>query len=98
MSSARHNAYLHTRVSTLAARLIEPGELKRLAEMSPEEIGLRFGLESVLDEELPGPDRNRAVERALIRTLLLELRAETVPPEPDRDAVELLDWLLVVVQ
>ena len=28
-----------------------------------------------------------------IRMLLVELRKETLPPEPGRDAVELLDWL-----
>ena len=28
-----------------------------------------------------------------IRSLLLELRSEALPPEPGRDAVELLEWL-----
>jgi hypothetical protein len=43
------------------------------------------GIPPTLDEECSGSDA--------IRTLLLELRQEALPPEPDRDAVELLDWL-----
>lgn len=44
---------------------------------------------------LPPPLDEECTGSAAIRTLLLELRAEAVPPEPDRDAVELLDWLEV---
>jgi len=42
-------------------------------------------LPASLDEECTGS--------GALGTLLLELRAEMVPPEPDRNAVELLDWL-----
>ena len=38
-----------------------------------------------LDEKCSGSEA--------IRTLLLELREEALPPEPRRDAVELVDWL-----
>ena len=40
---------------------------------------------SILDEKCSGSEA--------IRTLLLELREEALPPDPGRDAVELLDWL-----
>ena len=43
------------------------------------------GLPAPLDEECSGS--------GALRILLRELRAETVPPDPDRGAVELLDWL-----
>jgi len=44
-------------------------------------------LPAALDEECSGS--------AAIRAVLLELRDDTLPPEPRRDAVELLDWLEV---
>ena len=44
-------------------------------------------LPASLDDECSGS--------AAIRTLLLELREEMLPPEPDHHAVELLDWLEV---
>ena len=40
---------------------------------------------ATLDEKCSGSEA--------IRTLLVELREAALPPEPDRDAVELLDWL-----
>ena len=40
---------------------------------------------ATLDEKCSGSEA--------IRTLLVELRDEALPPEPGRDAVELLDWL-----
>ncbi len=42
---------------------------------------------------LPDPLDEECSSSAAIRTLLLELRGEALPPEPRRDAVELLDWL-----
>ena len=43
------------------------------------------GVPETLDEACSGSEA--------IRTLLLELREEALPPEPGRDAVELVDWL-----
>ena len=43
------------------------------------------GVPETLDETCSGSEA--------IRTLLLELREEALPPEPGRDAVELVDWL-----
>lgn len=42
---------------------------------------------------LPAPLDEECTGSGALRTLLLELRAEAVPPEPGRNAVELLDWL-----
>ena len=42
-------------------------------------------LPTALDEECSGSEA--------IRTLLLELREASVPPEPGREAVEMMDWL-----
>ena len=73
MSSSRHNTYLHTRVSILAARLLNHDNLAKLPQLDLERIGALYGLEPVLDDTLPASTRNHAVERALIRTLLSEL-------------------------
>ena len=43
------------------------------------------GVPELLDEACSGSEA--------IRTLLLELREEGLPPEPGRDALELVDWL-----
>lgn len=73
MAGSRHLAYLHARVSSMAGRLLSSQGLERLADLSLEELGQQFDLAPLLDESLPGSVRNRAVERALIRTLLMEL-------------------------
>lgn len=43
--------------------------------------------------DLPAPLDEECTGGEAIRTLLMELREETLPPEPGRGAVELLDWL-----
>ncbi len=73
MPSSRHNTYLHTRVSVLAGRLLDPAESHQLPQLDLEQIGSRYGLEAMLEDSIPGPTRNRAVERTLIRTLMSEL-------------------------
>ncbi len=42
---------------------------------------------------IPAPLDEECTGGGAIRTLLLGLRDEALPPEPGRDAVELLDWL-----
>ncbi len=73
MPSSRHNTYLHTRVSILSGRLLDPQESQELPQLSLEQIGQRYGMESILETSIPGPIRNRAVERALISILMNEL-------------------------
>lgn len=73
MPSSHHNTYLHTRVAVLSERLMHPDEIRRLPERPLEQLAAQYGLEAVLEESVPAPNRNRAVERALIRTLISEL-------------------------
>ena len=47
--------------------------------------GRLAGLPRELDQEMTAPEA--------IRALLAELRAEAIPPDPQREAVELLGWL-----
>ncbi len=73
MASTRHSTYLHTRVSILAHRLHKPRDIQGLPQLSLEQISQDHGLEAVLEGSVPGPFRNKAVERALISTLMSEL-------------------------
>jgi V/A-type H+-transporting ATPase subunit C len=73
MGGSRHHTYLHTRVAVMAARLFKAGELKQLSALDAERLGKRYGLDAMLDDSLAVQTRNRAIERALISTLLSEL-------------------------
>ena len=73
MPNSQHNAYLHARVSAQAGHLLSSADARQLPHLDLEQIGRRFGLEAMLDESISASARNRAVERALIRTLMQEL-------------------------
>lgn len=73
MSTSASQAYLNTRVSVMATRLFEPGLVAALAQDDLERLAERFNLPAVLDESLTVRARSRAVEQALILTLLAEL-------------------------
>jgi V/A-type H+-transporting ATPase subunit C len=73
MTTAADQAYLNTRVSVMATQLFDPMLVAALCEQGLGQLAERFALESVLDEQLPARTRSRAVEQALINTLLSEL-------------------------
>jgi len=74
MKHATDQAYLNTRISAMATRLFAPGALADLAQRRLDELAEEFGLTAALDGQLPVKTRSRAVEQALIGTLLTELR------------------------
>ena len=91
MQHSAHQAYLNTRVSAMATRLFAPGTLATLAHRPLEELAKTFGLTAALDSQLPVKTRSRAVEQALIKTLLSELRILILPMAAiERTLV--LDW------
>jgi V/A-type H+-transporting ATPase subunit C len=73
MTTAADQAYLNTRVSVMATQLFDSVLVASLTQQGLDEIGERFALTGVLDEQLPPRARSRAVEQALIQTLLSEL-------------------------
>jgi V/A-type H+/Na+-transporting ATPase subunit C len=73
MTTAASQAYLNTRVSMMATQLFAPGLVASLAQQGLEELAARFALTPVLDEHLTSRAKSRAVEQALIHTLLSEL-------------------------
>ncbi len=91
MSRATSQAYLNTRVSILATRLLSPVVAAGLGESTLEEISQNFGLPAVLDEGLSARSKNRAIEQALITTLLSELRVLIRPMLPAERAL-VLNW------
>jgi len=73
MTSAAHNAYLNTRVAARATQLMQREDLHRLAQMNLPELAAEFGLASLLDEAIQPAAKSRAVEQALIQTMLTDL-------------------------
>lgn len=91
MSGSRSQAYLNTRVSILATQLFSPIVVAGLAEGSLEAVSQRFDLPAILDQGLSPRAKNRAIEQALITTLLSELCILIRPMEPAERAL-VLNW------
>lgn len=73
MALRADNAYLNARVSVLAAHLLKPADIEHLGNLHLDDLIARFGLAALADEGLPPGTRLRAVEAALLQTLLSEL-------------------------
>ena len=91
MTSAADQAYLNTRVSVLATRLFDPREITELTQLTLEELAERFGLSPLLDQQLGGRARSRAVEQALIQTLMAELTVLVRPMSAGERSL-ILSW------
>jgi V/A-type H+-transporting ATPase subunit C len=73
MSAAAH-AYLNTRVSVMSTRLLDHDQISALSRLKLPELAERLRLEPLLDETLSVRAKSRAVEQALIHTLMAELQ------------------------
>jgi len=71
--SATAEAYLNTRVSAMSVRLLDTEALAALAELNLPALAERFGLDPLLDEQVPPRNKARAVEQTLLRLLLADL-------------------------
>lgn len=91
MKHSAYQAYLNTRISAMATRLLTPADLATLAHGPLEELARTFGLTAALDSQLPVKSRSRAVEQALITTLLSELRILILPMSANERTL-ILDW------
>lgn len=74
MCSAASQAYLHTRVSAMATRLLAPDLVARMARMPLAELAERFRLPAIAEDEHSVRSRSRATEQSLIQLLLAELQ------------------------
>lgn len=72
--SGAAQAYLNTRVSAMAHRLLPAERMQGLTNVSLGELAERFGLEPLLDEQLTKRGKSRAAEQALVSVLFAELR------------------------
>lgn len=81
--SAASDAYLNTRVTIMATRLLAREQQRALAKLPLAELAERLALQPLLDDALSERAKGRAVEQSLIRVLLSELavliRPMTVP-------------------
>ncbi|MET0090427.1 MAG: V-type ATPase subunit [Candidatus Thiodiazotropha sp.] len=73
MSAPRNHAYLKTRVSIFASRLISPDDVARLKQMSLRQLGESYGLLPIFEQELSTGQKSGFVEQALIQNLMDEL-------------------------
>ncbi|MBK1644774.1 ATPase [Thiocapsa imhoffii] len=85
------HAYLNTRVSVMATRLFRSSEIATLMRLPLPALAERFGLNAILDEQLPIRVRSRAVEQSLIQVLLAELLILVRPMSPAERTL-VLDW------
>lgn len=91
MSSTADQAYLNTRVSVMSTKLLDPIQIAAMAEQGLEELAEDFGLLRLLDENLSTRAKSRAIEQALIQTLLAELTVLVRPMTPPERAL-VLSW------
>jgi len=84
-------AYLNTRVSIMAARLFDPVQIAAMAEEDLQTLAGRFDLAPILDQSLGSRAKSRAIEQALIQTLLSELTLLIRPMGPQARAL-ILSW------
>jgi V/A-type H+-transporting ATPase subunit C len=90
MSVAAH-AYLNTRVSVMSARLLEPAQVEHLAGLEFADLAERLELSAVLEDQLSTHARLRALEQALIQTLLAEVAILIRPMNPAERGL-VLSW------
>jgi V/A-type H+-transporting ATPase subunit C len=80
--SASAQAYLNTRVTAMASRLLTPEQMSELVSLSLPDLAERFDLQPLHEEQLSARAKSRAVEQALIRLLLAELKVLIRPMTP----------------
>jgi V/A-type H+-transporting ATPase subunit C len=91
MTASASQAYLNTRVSIMATRLFTPEVIASLAQQGMDELAAGFGLTALLGEQLTSRGKSRAVEQALIHTLLSELTT-LVRPMAAKERALVLTW------
>lgn len=90
MSAAAH-AYLNTRVSVMSTRLLDPIRANELLGLGLADLAERLELQSVIEDQLSAHAKVRAVEQALIQTLLTEVSILIRPMNPAERAL-VLSW------
>lgn len=74
MSAPRQHAFLNTRISIMATKLLAPGVAEEFKESSAQELGKRFGFGALVEEGgIAIRQKNRAIQQGLLHILLAEL-------------------------
>jgi V/A-type H+-transporting ATPase subunit C len=74
MNSLRDQAYLKTRVVIFASRLFSIEEVQRLKQMTLNQLGERFDLLPILEQDIETRQKSGLVEQALLQGLMNELK------------------------
>ncbi|MES9863186.1 MAG: V-type ATPase subunit [Candidatus Thiodiazotropha sp. LLP2] len=74
MNSQRDQAYLKTRVGVFAARLFSHEDIQVLKQMSLHQLGERFDLLPIFEQEIDTRQKSGLVEQALLQRLMNELK------------------------
>jgi V/A-type H+-transporting ATPase subunit C len=91
MSAAAGDAYLNTRVSVMASRLLDTDTVGKLSRLTLPELAERLTLPALLDDTLGSNAKSRAVEQALVSLLLIEL-AILIRPMSATGRALILKW------
>lgn len=86
MRAASKQAYLSTRVSVMATRLLDPDQIGDLAQMQLPELAEHYALPELLDDSSPRV-KSRAIEQTFLRVLLGELAILARPMSASERAV-----------
>ncbi len=73
MSSQANQAYLKTRVSIFASRLLTVDEIERLKQLSLHQLSEAYDLQPIFEQDLSDQLKSSLVERALIQSLIDDL-------------------------
>jgi len=91
MSAASKQAYLNTRVSVMATRLLDPDTIGDLSQLQLPELAERFSLPE-LQDDTSARVKSRAIEQAFLYVLLGELAILVRPMSAPERAV-ILSWI-----
>lgn len=90
MSAAAH-AYLNTRVSVMSTRLLTPEQAGRLLGLDLADLAEQLSLSAIIDDQVSAHGKVRAVEQALIQTLLSDVAILIRPMGPAERSL-ILNW------
>ncbi|MCG7963731.1 MAG: V-type ATPase subunit, partial [Candidatus Thiodiazotropha taylori] len=74
MNSQRDQAYLKTRVGIFASRLLSAEDIRILKQMSLHQLGERFDLQPIFEQEIETRQKSGLVEHHLLQQLMNELK------------------------
>jgi len=85
------HTYLKTRATVMSKRLFSAARLEQMLQSSLESLGSEFELQAIIEHSVSPAALNRAAERELIHTLMMELEVLLRPLEGNTRSI-LIHW------